>query len=192
MYEMKKLYLMIGVMSIFTLLQSQTRVTFTENFDGTTQSFSMHPTTAWMLDTQLSVNGKASWGFIPDTEGDSAVLLSPLYDLQPYGYAYLRFSHICKIADFDQVTVEYKEDYVGARWRKLPANTYKGSSITYRKTQQFHDKSYDAWMNNDFYAEPNNSWWRTESFDISQEVSFARVQFRFKIVKGSKTGSQFT
>ncbi len=188
---MKKFIVLIGMLSFIYLSHSQNRVTFTENFDGKTHSFSTLPATAWASEDVLSVDGNSCWGFIPDAEGDSAVLLSPIYDLQSYEYVYLRFTHICKILESDIATIEYREDYVGARWTKIPIISYEGKSILYRKRQVFNDNSYEVWQSNDIHAEPDNSWWRTESFDISQEVSFAKVQFRFKIVKGSKVGSQF-
>ncbi|NLJ82020.1 MAG: hypothetical protein GX330_02715, partial [Bacteroidales bacterium] len=189
---MKKLLLFMGVFFLFLGGYSQSRVTFSENFDGKTHSFTSIPANAWIVDSTLSVSGKNScWGFIPNTEGDTVILESPLYDLTSYAYAYLRFTHICKVSENDLVTVEFREDHLSSRWKKLPANTYRGSSVTYRKRQFFNDMSYDAWMYSDFDAEPNNSWWKTENFDVSQEVSYARVQFRFKIAKGSTIGSQF-
>lgn len=171
----RRILLVIGILAVFSVVYSQSRVTFTENFDGSSQSFTMHPTTAWTLDTVLNVTGNSCWGFVPDTKGDSVVLLSPMYDLTNYGYAYLRFSHICKLSESDRVTVEFREDYVGSNWKVIPSTIYQGSSITYRKALTFSDKSYSEWMSNDFNAQPNNSWWKTESFDVSQEVSFARV-----------------
>jgi len=187
----KKILVLFGLLSLFMWTHSQNRVTFTENFDGNTHSFSMQPTTAWASEDVLSVDGKSCWGFIPDNKGDSAVLISPIYNLESYEYVYLRFTHICKILESDIATIEYKEDYVGGKWTKIPIASYRGSSILYRKKQVFNDNAYEIWQSNQIAAEPDNSWWKTESFDISQEVSFSKVQFRFKIVKGSRIGSQF-
>ena len=170
----------------------QNRVTFTENFDGVSQTFTRSPLTHWSQDTLYSASGKKSmWGMVPNAEGDSVELISPLYDLTNYAYAYLRFSHICKVSDSDEVTIEYKEDYVGSKWTKIPATDYKGNSLTYRRTGQFNQASYSTWKSNDMMARPENSWWKTESFNISEDVAYAKVQFKFKIKKKGTVGTNF-
>ena len=95
---------------------SQNRVTFMENFNGATSSFTYIPQNAWIIDSNLSVTGKSAWGIVPNSEGDSIELVSPIYDLKNYAYVYLRFSHICKVSDSDLVTVEYRENHVGSKW----------------------------------------------------------------------------
>jgi hypothetical protein len=72
MKSMRK-FLLFSLLSFFMWTHAQNRVTFTENFDGNTHSFSMQPTTAWASEDVLSVDGISCWGFIPDNEGDSAV-----------------------------------------------------------------------------------------------------------------------
>ncbi|MBP5614372.1 MAG: right-handed parallel beta-helix repeat-containing protein, partial [Bacteroidales bacterium] len=166
-------------------------MTFTENFNSTNSSFTRSPQSAWMLDTTLSVGGKAAWGFVPNAEGDSIELISPVYDLSNYAYAYLRFAHICKVSEEDLVTVEYKENYVGSKWVPIPYADYKGASQVYRKQRCFHHGAYPEWVKNDMTAQPDNSWWKVESFDISQDVAYAEVQFKFKIKKGSTVGTNF-
>ena len=170
---------------------SQNRVTFTENFNGGSCSFTRVPANAWMVDTTLNVTGKAAWGFVPNAEGDSIELISPVYDLSNYAYAYLRFSHICKVSDEDLVTVEYKENYVGSQWKPIPYLDYKGESSVFRKQRCFHHGCYPEWMKNDMTAQPDNSWWKVESFDVSQDVAYAEVQFKFKLKKGSTVGTNF-
>ena len=39
---------------------SQSRVTFTENFNGATSSFTYVPQNAWIIDSNLSVTGKSA------------------------------------------------------------------------------------------------------------------------------------
>jgi len=185
-------FTMFAIMLLYMIGYTQTKVTFVQNFDGATHNFVMTPSHAWMVDSTLNASEKNScWGFVPNNTGDSMMLVSPVYDLTAYAYVYLRFTHICKVAPTDIVSVEYKEDYVGARWTKIAGSRYEGSSQTYKKQRTFNDESYVEWASNDLYAEPDNSWWKNEGFDISQDVSYARVQFRFKIVKGNVIGSQF-
>ena len=110
----------------------------------------MTPSSAWMVDSTLSASGKQScWGFVPNNTGDSIMLVSPIYNLSGFAYVYLRFTHICKVSSDDIVSIEYKEDYVGSKWTKIPNSRYEGSSQTYRKQRTFHDESYVEWVGND-------------------------------------------
>lgn len=184
-------FTMFAIMLLYMTGFTQTKVTFVQNFDGA-NTFSINPSNSWLVTNSLSASGSNSClGFIPNNTGDSVVLMTPYYDLTAYGNAYLRFTHICKVAEADIATVEYREDYVGATWRQIPAASYQGTSKTYSKQRVFSDVSYPEWVSADLMAQPTNGWWKTESFDVSQEVSYARVQFRFKIKKGSQLGSQF-
>ena len=189
---MRKFFVLLAaVMLMMPFGFSQNRVTFTENFNSNNCSFTRSPQNAWMLDTTLSVSGKAAWGFVPNAEGDSIELISPVYDLSNYAYAYLRFAHICKVSDADLVTVEYRENYVGSKWTPIPFMDYRGESSVYRKQRCWHHGCYSAWLKSDLKAQPDNSWWKVESFDVSSEVSYAEVQFKFKIKKGSTIGTNF-
>ena len=114
----------------------------------------MSPASGWKTDTLLSVSGKAAWGYVPNASGDSIELISPKYDLSNFAYAYLRFSHICKISDADIATVEFKEDYVGAKWTVIPIDEYRGASTVFKKNRCFHHGSYNTWLKNDMMAEP--------------------------------------
>ena len=186
------LFFVLAVLAAIPFGFPQNRVTITENFDRASHSFTVSPATHWRNDTLLSVSGKKSvWGLVPNSEGDSIELVSPIYDLSDYAYAYLRFTHICKVSDSDYATVEYREDFVGSPWKPLPKDGYKGASLNYRRSSSFHHGSYAVWKEGDLMAQPDNSWWKTEAFDISSEVSYAQVQFKFKIKKGSTVGTNF-
>ena len=189
---MKKFFVLLAaIMLMMPFGFSQNRVTFTENFNSTNSSFTRSPQNAWLIDTTLSVSGKAAWGFVPNAEGDSIELISPVYDLSNYAYAYLRFTHICKVSDEDLVTVEYRENFVGSTWKPIPYTDYRGESSVFRKQRCFHHGCYSEWLKNDLTAQPDNSWWKVESFDVSQDVAYAEVQFKFKLKKGSTVGTNF-
>ena len=51
--------------------------------------------------------------------------------------------------------------------------------------------SYSEWKYNNLLAIPDSTWWKNEKFDISNEVSYAVVQFRFKIKRGNVSGTYF-
>ncbi len=189
---MKKfLFFVMAVLVTVPSGYSQNRVTFTETFNSTNCSFTRSPQNSWLLDTVLNVSGKAAWGFVPNAEGDSIELISPVYDLSKYSYAYLRFSHICKVSDLDYVAVEYRENYVGSKWKAVSIADYRGASTAFRRQGRFSHESYLEWQKADLMAEPDNSWWKVELFDISQDVAYAEVQFRFIIRKGSTVGTNF-
>ena len=189
---MRKLLLfLMTVLFIMPFGFSQNRVSFTENFNSASCSFTRSPQSAWLIDTTISVSGKAAWGFVPNAEGDSIELISPVYDLSNYAYAYLRFSHICKVSDADLVTVEYRENYVGSQWKPIPYIDYRGESSVFRKQRCFHHGCYLDWLKNDMTAQPDNTWWKVESFDVSQDLAYAEVQFKFQLKKGSTVGTNF-
>ena len=173
-------------------LSAQNRITITEHFDRQNScTFTRTPASSWVFDTAVSTSGKAIWGFIPTEEGDSIELVSPLYDFTKYGYIILRFSHICKVSDSDEVTLMYKENYPGAQWTAVPSSSYLGSGETYRRRGTFSQSSYTVWEKNNLLAEPEKHWWQTEVFDISSEVALAEVQFKFKLKKGPQIGTNF-
>ena len=171
---------------------AQNRLNITENFDRQNScTFTRVPQNAWVFDTSVSISGKSVWGFVPTEAGDSIELVSPWYDFKQYGYIILRFSHICKVSDSDEVTLEYKENYPGATWQAVPGTSYQGNSATYRRRGVFNQTSYAVWEGNNLLAIPEKHWWQTEVFDLSMDVAYAEVQFRFKLKKGSSLGSNF-
>ena len=190
---MKRLLLCFSVMLLtLSAVFSQNRISITEQFDRQNScTFTRLPSQAWVFDTTVSTSGKSIWGFVPTEEGDSIELLSPMYDFSQYSYIILRFSHICKVSDSDEVTIEYKENYPGAKWTRIPTTCYMGSGETYRKNGKFSQSSYSVWERNNMMAMPEKHWWQTESFDVSAEVALAEVQFKFKLKKGSHVGTNF-
>ena len=188
----KLLLLLIGVCCAVSVGFAQNRITITERFDRQNScTFTCTPQQAWVFDTAVSTSGKAIWGFVPTEEGDSIELVSPLYDFTNYRYIILRFSHICKVSDSDDVTVMYRENYPGAKWTVIPTSSYLGTCETYRKRGRFSQSGYPVWEKNNLLAEPEKHWWQTEVFDISAEVSMAEVQFKFVLKKGSQVGTSF-
>jgi len=182
--------------SLFFLLMiaaglfAQPVVIVNENFDKTQSNFTA-PRGGWSADTTLHFSGSRSFlGIVPTQPGDSVELISGWFDCQKYSNVLLQFNHICKVSVCDFATVEYQIDQLGAKWQKLPLDCYKGTRTPYRMVR-FSHKSYDVWMPNDSLATPTNSWWKTELFDLSTEVSWEKVRFKFKIKRGSVVGTQF-
>ncbi|MFA6637688.1 MAG: T9SS type A sorting domain-containing protein [Bacteroidales bacterium] len=144
-----------------------------------------------MPNTNLYVSGNQSYvGFVPALNGDSVLFTTPFYNLVNYSQVKLYFNHICKVSNQDLCQIEYRENHQSAVWKPIPVSSYEGNGIY--KHMRFHDSSYVEWKNDSLLAVPDNTWWKREVFDISNEVCFANVQFRFKIKKGNTTGTHFS
>jgi len=189
---MKKcIFLLVWVMSI-TFAKAQIVSIANETFEGSLTGWTITPGTSWRADTNLYVSSHTSYkGIVPigNNAGDTSVLTSPLYNFSSYSYIWLQFSHICKVSGYDICRIEYKENYGGASWAAIPTSSYKGSGVY--TNAMFNHASYTEWQANDSLATPGNTWWKTENFDVSDEVSYAQVQFRFIITRGTALGTYF-
>ena len=193
---MKRFFMLFcGLIISLQIANAQAVVVGSENFDGSTHTFTSTPGTAWTTSYNpynLAVSGtKSIWSEVPFGTGDSVILTTPVYDCSNYAYVSLRFSHICKVSPVDEVRVEYKLNNVGAQWQVLPAKSYKGNAANYGTTG-FNAASYSIWNAADSLAMPANSWWKEEMFDLSNDVSYSGVQFRFIIKKGNVSGTQIS
>ena len=188
---MKRFILFFALLVSVTLCNAQIVTIVNESFEGGLSGWTISPANYWVADTNLYAGGHTSYhGFVPiGNPGDTVILTSPLFDFGPYGYAFLSFNQICKVSGNDICQIEYRENTMSSTWQTIPRSSYKGSGIY--TNAMFHDGSYIDWMPGDSLAIPTNNWWKTEQFDISNEVSYAEVQFRFKITKGSVIGTHF-
>ena len=171
-------------------LPAQSRYTATETFDGH-PSYTLTPTSLW--DTCAALHTSAPYAFrspLPQQQGDSSLLVSPVYDFSACGEVWLLFDHICKIARTDIACIEIREDVLGAVWHRIPSDCYKSVSAGYRQ-QQFSDASYAEWLTDSVSAVPTNAWWKTECFDLSTEAAYTKIQLRFKVKKGTEEAGRF-
>jgi hypothetical protein len=185
---MKRFFIsMVGILFGIQFVYPQ-KVTFVENFDGSTVSFSSTPANAWTKNSIYFANAPYSYrGRVPHQLGDSIIFTSQVYNLLNYSHVKLRFNHICKISPMDFIRIEYKISSSG--WIPLPASAYKGEANNYSRTG-FNVDSYSEWEN-DSTVMPDQSWWKEEEFDLSYETgSDASVQFRFIIKRGYTAGTQ--
>ena len=197
---MKKILVSLTGMVLFLQLgyaQPQKQV-WTENFDSTAVSFVQSPTLMnyWIVNPFYSTSGVNAYrGRVPNTVGDSTVLLTPPYDLSNYSKGQLRFRQICKISPSDMAIIQYRTNECGlislCPWKNLPASAYKGRALNYG-TAGFNSASYPEWAANDLYLLPQLSWWEEEVFDLTDIASYGVIEFRFIIKKGNVLGSQFS
>lgn len=161
------------------------------------QGWSVQPastatTPTWTGTTSLSVSSSYSMhGYVPYNAGDTVELITPYYDCSNYKYVMLKFSHICKVLQSDLCQIMYQEQGIGAyyKWQPLPRDAYKGKSVSYKNTLAFDHNSYEEWQGADTFATASNSWWKEETFDISDYASYTVMRFKFVIKKGSFFGS---
>ncbi|MFA7401440.1 MAG: hypothetical protein WCZ21_02785, partial [Bacteroidales bacterium] len=188
---MKRVYVLIGVLFLTQyVLKSQITLIGNETFESSLNNWTISPSYSWMPNTTLHVSGQQSYvGYVPAATGDSILLVTPLYNLTNYSNVILKFNHICKVNLNDLCQIEYRENYQGAVWQPIPVSAYKGNGIYNEMT--FSDSSYSEWKYNNLLAIPDSTWWKNEKFDISNEVSYAVVQFRFKIKRGNVSGTYF-
>ena len=189
---MKKVFLsmLLLLLAAASGLMAQPVVVASENFDNAKSIFTA-PRGGWGADSTLRVSGKrACLGIVPTQSGDSVEIVSDWIDCQQYSNVMVQFSHICKVSVCDNATVEFQVDQLGAKWQRFPLDCYKGTRTPYRQVK-FYQKSYDDWLPNDSLATPANSWWKTEVFDLSTEISWEKVRFKFKIKRGNVVGTQF-
>ncbi len=192
---MKRLVtLLMLVMMCVSVMHAQTVIVLSETFNGNTHSFTSTPGTAWQQSSIAAMSdSKFIWSSVPSLNGDSVILTSPICDFSSHANVVVRFRHICKVSPVDEVRFEYRLDAVGSygAWRPVPASAYKGTAANY-STTGFNAASYEAWKVNDSLATPNASWWMEESFDLTDQVSLDRAQFRFIIKKGTVQGSNIS
>ncbi len=172
------------------------RITITENFDGSTVSFTSTPANAWITDSDYAFSSPNSYRTrSPNRTGNIVILESPPYDFSSYSgkdaCVQLRFKHICKVSPNDITRIEYR--IPGNNWQTLNQNTYQGNASNYDANKAFSASSYPQWLAGDSLAMPAASWWEEEIFDVSFEVKGEQqVQFRFVLEHGAVPGTQIS
>jgi hypothetical protein len=186
----KLLSFAMGVLIAISTVYSQ-QVTYPENFDGSTVGYSSSPNMAWRANTNYFVSpAKSYWGVVPNSLGQEVILESPFCDLENYANVYLHFKHICKVSPLDTIRIEYRMS--GQNWQTIPATTYQGNALLY-VSHGFSAASYTEWQAEDSTALPDQSWWKSETFDLGFFVGKSSgVQFRFIIKRGNTQGTQIS
>lgn len=122
-------------------------------------------------------------------------------------YIYFDFDHICKVHNLDNAYIRYQiaqgldEDgnYNWGQWKSL-SFTSQGSAFYYGDAKgtsnitggHFSDNAYTAWGPNTITAQPNNTWWRHEMFDMSSLILLegtTPTHIRFQFVENKTTTS---
>ena len=190
---MKKLISLIGLSFIFNfVLIAQTKIVEYENFDSGPSSFTATSVgyATWLSESDLYVSYPYSYkGQIPVLSGQEIILESPEYNLSNVTYAYLRFSHICKISPLDTVWIEYayRMGTGFSSWQSLSFLDYLGQASNYSYSG-FNASSYSDWEALNLIAKPDQKWWKDELFDLAS-LAGTNIKFRFRLKKGSVPGT---
>lgn len=190
---------------------------FTENFDG-----AFGPDSIDANYNTYTLNGLKTWNdtnFLKTTgtrsfhtrlyANDSIVFETD--DFSTLGYTNVRFTfdHICKIRFVQKGFIQMSRDN-GATWVNLDSNHYKGNSLQFPALGWFNENSYPAPTLTPYWygptitsasaTAPTNSWWASETFDLSNYLGaydavndtdgFANCKIRF--IANYSTSSPFT
>ncbi len=171
---------------VLSTLQLNAQV-FTEDFESTV-SMTSSPLGAWSLNTRLQSQGLKS-DSCAVSSGSSVYLTSSTINTVGKYAVYLDFDQICKIEMFDSAYIEVSNDD-GSTWQHLTGAHYLGSAIYGSLGNRFSELSYPLDWGSINPTSPKQSWWKSESFDISAFASnSSSVKVRFVLKDGNMTGA---
>lgn len=179
---MKRLSLfLLMTLFVYGLGYSQGTKVFHENFELPSQADSVTATgpAGWSLTSSLASQGVYSDSTKVST-GDTNALITSSIDLTGMSYVMLNFDHICKVEFFDAGEIFVSTDN-GANWTKLTSSEYAGNSAYFNNNGKFNALAYGKWEQGKDTM-PDNSWWKTEQFDISSIAgNAANVKIKFAL-----------
>lgn len=216
---MKKLFFLLVVMVMPFILSAQpmdTTVIFHENFDGSTIKMTTtyifdDAAGNWKKDSTLQVSAPASYHVrLQPTEGVMACWTRAIPVDRTYSYVYMQFDHICKVSNSDKSYIVYSlsesVDPQGiptfGSW--VIMNNYSATSPYYHgHAEAITDGKVSQnwygtlWQKTNNAAVPQNDWWRTELFDMTQFVAnpnnnndYFRIRFQTNHTSGAGSGTE--
>ncbi len=163
----------------FNTLGPDLVLTYTNDFETTLTDFvnAAGNTDDFVIDTAKS-SGTTSIRNEYSANATNRLTLPNPINLSTYPNAVLTFDQIAKTeGTYDECYVEYSTD-AGATWQVIPAANYTGASTDYATSEYFHEDSYSDWGTGDVPI--SNSWWKTESFNLSG-LSTGSILIRFSL-----------
>ena len=106
-------------------------------------------------------------------------------------FVILEFDHICKIEFFDSETIEVSGDG-GTTWTQLTCGDYLGQGTFCLAGNRFASHAYLVWDPANATASPQQSRWRTETFDVSSYLANtpnAMVRFKVQDINNNGAGN---
>ncbi|MHC1708598.1 MAG: GEVED domain-containing protein [Bacteroidales bacterium] len=193
---MKKAYLLfVFFLSLITLVQGQT-VAYHENYElpslDDSVTYTSSPTTGyiWNINTRLH-HGTSSLrsDSCQVKAGTTIYQITNVFSTVGNTFVTLSFSQICKIDFLDIATIEVSNNG-GSTWTQLTGQHYTGTGQYAGNGNRFASNSYgNLWAPSNASATPLNTWWRTETFDISLLLANSpNCKIRFKLADGGTVG----
>ncbi len=192
----KTLSFFLLLLSTSAFIFSQTTEVFHENFelpsldDSVTSSSTPTSGYTWNINTRLHSGSNSLHSDSCQVKNSSIVYLtSSSFSTLGYSNIELSFSHICKVDFLDVATIEVSNDG-GTTWTQLTILQYTGAGTYGPNGNRFASNSYGSlWAPGVPSQLPLNTWWRTETFDISTLVSnVPDAKIRFKLADGGPVG----
>ena len=156
-----------------------------ENFEGGFVNLVNNPAnnTPWTLNSTLTSQGLQSAHNAYQINNSNILVTSNNFSLFGCTWPILRFDQIAKTENnYDHAYVELSTDG-GSTWFRLSQAEYMGSGNYTVPTQNnpegpcFMSSSYTQWSG----TTPDNSWWKTETFDLLNYQSSMSVMVRFRL-----------
>ncbi len=180
----RSLLLLVALM-VSVIGYSQGNLVFHEDFEMPSQADSVTSAgpTGWNVGSALASQGTYSDSAHVSIGGVNT-LTTQSFDLTGMNYAVLNFDHIAKVEFFDSAMVEVSIDN-GSSWIQLTNAEYKGNSSYFSNNGCFNANAYTKWQPMDVVS-PDNSWWKSEEFDLSSvAANAANVKVRFVLKDGN-------
>lgn len=175
---MRKLTLLAGFTLASFSLSAQATIVYHEDFE-VADSVVASGTPVWGPDLALQSQGLASYknqvGASPN------YLTTNAFSTVGNTFILIDFEQICKIEYNDGATIEVSNDN-GNTWTQLTYTEYLGTAPFQALGNRFASSAYANWIPGNNSAVPNNSWWRSEQFDVSALLANApQCMIRFKL-----------
>ncbi|MDD3875097.1 MAG: right-handed parallel beta-helix repeat-containing protein [Bacteroidales bacterium] len=183
---MKRLYFLTAFLIAFVALNAQT-VIYNETFETLPLSVTSSGVPGWNRSSALANTGTYS-DSSRVAQADTSYLTTASFSTLGNTYVILEFAQICKIEFFDAAEIEVSINN-GSTWTKLTGTHYLGSGQFGTAGDKFTAAAYSIWEPSNAATVPQNTWWKTETFNISSlAANQANVKVRFKLSDGNNTG----
>ncbi|MBN2729636.1 MAG: right-handed parallel beta-helix repeat-containing protein [Bacteroidales bacterium] len=184
---MKKSLLLFAVLTLSVLVGFAQTIAFEEDFESGSYVVTSSGSTTWDINSRIQAGGLYSDSCVVAFASSSYLTTNQIVTTGNSSVI-LEFKHICKIEPiFDGGQIEYSLDG-GITWVALTSTEYLGAgSFTSNK---FTAQSYAGdWQASTHTALPQNTWWKTEQFDLSALAgNQADLRIRFKLTDGNNNG----
>lgn len=210
---MRKLLLLIALIGFSLHGKAQVTTALFEDFEAPTLQDKVDTTFStttgapgpsafpFSLSTQVATSGTNSYR-AQGKDGHISIFHTVSFSTVGKRYTSLSFNHIAKVSALNGCYLFYSING-GQNWTQVTGASYNGTSAAFAATGFFNESSYfvdgDPWRNGVYVGAnsvPNNSWWKSEQFDLSDLVynvagnsGYPNVMLRFEMRVTSSTGS---